>query len=142
MRQVRNDTFADSSRTAWITAILAVLAALLAALGLYGVLAHIVAQQRREIGIRMALGAGVSTVVRQVVRHACGMVAVGLVLGLAATATLTRVLASLLYGVSPLDPLALLLACGAMLGVGLLAAVLPARRAARVQPVTVLREEG
>ena len=111
------------------------LAALLAALGLYGVLAHAVAQQRREIGIRMALGARSADVLSHVLGNGVRMIAVGLVLGLAGAFALTRLLQSLLFETSALDPLALGIACVLMMLAGLLAAWIPANRAAHVDPM-------
>jgi putative ABC transport system permease protein len=117
-------------------------AALLAALGLYGVLGHAVTQRRREIGIRMALGARRGTVVSHTLRSALSMLLAGLAVGLAGAFALTRALKSLLFEVSTLDPLALALACVLMTLVGILAALIPASRAAGVDPMTVLRDEG
>jgi ABC-type antimicrobial peptide transport system permease subunit len=119
----------------------AAVAALLAALGLYGVLAHAVSQQRREFGIRMALGARSRDVLAQVLRRGLTTVAAGIALGLLGTFAATRVIASMLFEVSPLDPAALALACAAMAAIGLLAGLVPARRAAAVAPATALREE-
>ena len=118
------------------------IAALLAALGLYGVLSHAVNQQRREIGIRMALGARAGDVLSQMLRQALGMIVVGLAAGLLGAFALTRVMRTLLFEVSALDPVALATAGVAMALVGLLAALVPASRAARVNPVGVLRSEG
>jgi putative ABC transport system permease protein len=117
-------------------------AALLAALGLYGVLSHSVTQQRREIGIRMALGARSRDVLSHVLRNALSMITLGLALGLLGAFALTRVMESLLFQVSPLDPLALGVACATMISIGLLAGFVPAKRAARVDPMAVLRDEG
>jgi putative ABC transport system permease protein len=117
-------------------------AALLAALGLYGVLAHAVTEQRREIGIRMALGARPGEVVVHTLSSALRMLLVGLGAGLAGAFALTRALKSLLFEVSALDPVSLALACVLMTLIGILAAMLPASRAAGVDPMTVLREEG
>jgi putative ABC transport system permease protein len=142
MTDVRAETYAPASRPAWTIGVLAGVAALLAALGLYGVLAHVVAQRRREIGIRMALGARSRDVVWHVMRDGLSMVAVGLVIGLLGTAAIARVMTNLLYEVSPLDPLALTIACATMIGVGFVAGSLPASRATRVQPIAVLRDEG
>ena len=99
-------------------------------------------QQRREIGIRMALGARAGDERRRVVGSALILVAAGLIFGLAGSVGVTRVIANLLYEVSPLDPLALSLACATMTVIGLLAGYLPARRASLVDPVDVLREDG
>jgi predicted lysophospholipase L1 biosynthesis ABC-type transport system permease subunit len=142
LQEVRDRTLSGTSRPAWLIGVFAAAAALLAALGLYGVLAYAVGQRRREIGIRMALGAQSRDVVAWVLRGALATVAAGLVLGLAGTVALTRVLKTMLFDVSPLDPLALAAASVVMAAIGLLAGFVPASRAAGVQPVRVLREEG
>jgi putative ABC transport system permease protein len=142
LEQVRARTLAGASRPAWLIGVFAVIAALLAGIGLYGVIAHTVSQLRREIGIRMALGARPGDVLSQVLRNALVLVGVGLGLGLAGAAALTRVMKSLLYEVSPMDPLAYAAGCAAMVVVGLVAGWAPAHRAARVDPVSTLREEG
>ena len=101
-----------------------------------------VTQQRREIGIRMALGARPGDVVSHTLRSALSMLLVGLAVGLVGAFALTRALKSLLFKVSALDPVALALACVLMTLVGILAALIPASRAAGVDPMTVLRDEG
>jgi ABC-type antimicrobial peptide transport system permease subunit len=126
----------------WVVGAFAGVAALLAALGLYGILAHAVTQQRREIGIRMAVGARSGDVVAHILRGASSMLIVGLAVGLAGAFALTGVLKSLLFHVSALDPVALGVACALMTLIGILAAWIPAHRAARVDPMTVLRDEG
>jgi predicted permease len=141
MRQVHAGTLSAATRPAWVIGVFALLAGVLAAIGLYGVVTHTVAQERREIGIRMALGARPRDVLARVLRSALATVAIGLGLGLAATLATTRLLASLLFDVRPHDPAALVFACAALLLLGLAAGVLPARRAAAVHPVEVLREE-
>ncbi|MDR3699185.1 MAG: ABC transporter permease [Candidatus Sulfopaludibacter sp.] len=142
MQQVRERTLSGASRPAWLIGVFAAISVLLAAIGLYGVVAHVVTQQRREIGIRMALGAGSGDVVSRVLRNALSMVAVGLAFGMAGAFALTRVIKSLLFEVSPLDPAALAIACATMTLIGLFAGLVPASRAARVDPVTTLRDEG
>ena len=142
LEQVRSRTFSGTSQPTELIGAFAGVAALLAALGLYGVLAHAVIEQRREIGIRMALGARSGDVLSQVMRSAARMIALGVALGLAGALTLTRVMESLLFQVSALDPVVLTVACVLVAVVGLLAGWIPARRAARVDPMTVLREEG
>jgi predicted permease len=141
MEQVKQLTLSAKTAPAWIIGAFAGIAALLAALGLYGVLSHAVNQSRREIGIRMALGARAGDVLGRVLRHAAGMVLIGLVIGLAGALALTRVMSSLLFEVSALDPLAYTLASVLMMLVGLVAALVPASRASRVDPVTALRSE-
>jgi putative ABC transport system permease protein len=120
---------------------LAVLALILAAVGLYGVLAHAVLERTREIGIRMALGARSETVVALVVRQSFAMVIAGLVVGLIAAVATTPVLATTLYGVTPHDPLTLVSVPIVLTVVALGATWWPARRASRVNPTVALREE-
>jgi predicted permease len=113
----------------------------LAAVGLYGVLSYSVVQQTREIGIRMALGAPRRTVVRGVVAGVAGYVALGTVAGLAAGLWLSRLVSWLLYESRPSDPSSILLPLGLLLLVATVASVLPARRAATVDPMVALRDE-
>jgi putative ABC transport system permease protein len=117
------------------------LALVLAALGIYGVLAYSVAQRTREIGVRMALGARDSTVAGMVVREALRVVGVGLAIGVAGAVALTRVLTTLLYDVSPTDPLTFTGVTLALGAVAVTASYFPARRAARVDPIVALRQE-
>jgi ABC-type antimicrobial peptide transport system permease subunit len=117
------------------------LALLLAAVGLYGLLSYAVAQRTREIGIRVALGAHTSTVVRLVVRQGLTMVAVGAAIGLAITFGVTRLLTALLFGVAPRDPVILGGVVAILMAVGVVASMVPAVRAARVDPLTALRAE-
>jgi putative ABC transport system permease protein len=140
LQEVHQRGLSSVSEPAWLIGAFAVVAAFLAALGLYGVLSHTVAQQEREIGIRLALGAARHDVVSHVLRSAISMALLGLALGLGGAAALTRVLQTLLFEVSPLDPPALAAACLSITVVGLLAASLPALRALRVDPITILRE--
>jgi len=142
MEQVKERSMLWAKQPTWVVGAFAGVAALMAALGLYGVLAHAVTQQRREIGIRMALGARPGDVVSHTLRSALSMLLVGLAVGLAGAFALTRALKSLLFEVSALDPVALALACVLMTLVGILAALIPASRAAGVDPMTVLRDEG
>ena len=116
------------------------MALLLAAFGLYGVLSYAVSQRRREIGVRMALGAGRGQVIGLVVGQGGALVAVGIVLGLLAAAAATRIVDSVLFGVAPADPLTFAAVTAVLLGVGFFACWLPARRAARIDPMDVLRE--
>jgi putative ABC transport system permease protein len=142
MEQVRERSMLWATQPTWVAGAFACIAALMAALGLYGVLAHAVTQQRREIGIRMALGAQPGDVMSNTLRSALSMLLFGAAVGLAGAFALTRVLKSLLFQVSVLDPVALAVACLLMTLVGVLASWIPARRAAGVDPMTVLRDEG
>jgi len=131
-------------RRRFSTAVLAVLAGLalcLAALGVYSVISYSVGQRTREIGIRMALGAQPGSVNRLVVRQGLWPVAVGLGAGLLISLVAMRALASLLYGVTATDPATFLAVCGGLLAISALASAIPARRAARVDPMAALRHE-
>ncbi len=117
------------------------LALLLTAIGLYGVISYNFSQRTQEIGIRMALGARTRDVVLQVLRQGLGLVALGSAIGLAGAFALTRWLKSMLYGISATDPLTFVAVAGIVLLVALFACWLPARRAARVDPMIALRYE-
>lgn len=119
----------------------AALALVVTCIGIYGVTSYAVASRTRDIGVRMALGAPANRVVRVIVREGMMPVAVGLGLGLVAALFLTRVLTSLLYGVAPRDPVTLALVTGILMGAALLGNWLPARRAARIDPLVALRGE-
>jgi putative ABC transport system permease protein len=119
----------------------AVAATLIATCGLYGLMAYAVTQRRREIGVRMALGADRRDVLRLVLTRALRIVVAGLAVGLAGAAGLTRVLQRFLFGVTPTDPVAFTLVTLLLVVVGLVAAWLPARRATRIDPCAALRAE-
>ena len=116
-------------------------ALLLAALGLYGVLGFAVSQRRREIGVRLALGAPRADVLRLVLREGMTLVAVGLVVGALAAAACTRLLAAVLFETNVYDPITFATVPVLLAGVALVAAYLPARRAANVDPLVALRVE-
>jgi predicted permease len=119
----------------------ALLALVLAGVGLYGTLSYTVSQSTSEIGLRMALGAEERTVIGFVIRSALGTTLLGIGIGLVAAFALTRTIASFLYGVSPTDPATAAAVAGVLLVAAALAAFVPARRAASVDPVTALRAE-
>jgi ABC-type antimicrobial peptide transport system permease subunit len=116
------------------------LALLLAGIGLYGVTAYSVGRRRREIGIRMALGARPASVVRMVVSRVALLVGIGILIGTAVSLWAAQFVDKLLFGLKPRDPLTLAAAAFVLVAVGALAGWLPARRAARIDPAAVLRE--
>jgi ABC-type antimicrobial peptide transport system permease subunit len=118
-----------------------VLATTLAMVGLYGVISYMVARRTNEIGVRIALGASPGNILRMVLREAAGLLALGLALGTVLALALGSTTASMLYGLQPRDPQTLGAAIAGMALVALIASLLPARRAAIVQPMAALREE-
>jgi ABC-type antimicrobial peptide transport system permease subunit len=133
-------TTAQGRFNTMLMTLLALTGLVLAALGIYSVMAWLVAQQTREIGVRMALGASSSSVVRQVVGHGLKPVAAGLIVGVAGAMAVSGVLRGQLFEVSPRDPVTLALVVIVLLAVALLAALVPARRATRIDPATALHE--
>jgi putative ABC transport system permease protein len=117
------------------------LALILTAIGLYGVIAYSVAQRTQEIGIRMALGAQTGDVLRMVLRQGLLLTAIGLALGVTGAYFLTKVLTDLLYGIQPADPLTFIMTSLMLTGVAIVACLVPARRAARTDPMVALRYE-
>jgi ABC-type antimicrobial peptide transport system permease subunit len=138
------DTLSQSvGERRFVTLVLSVfagLALLLAAIGVHGLLSYSVARRRREIGIRMALGAAPRRVVALVVGQGMRLAALGVVVGMAGALALGRVLGSLLFGVTPTDVKTLLVVLPVMGTAALLASYLPARRSARVSPTLALRD--
>jgi putative ABC transport system permease protein len=143
--QSMEDAFAEAigrpRLLAQLLGLFAGLALLLAAIGSYGVLSYLVTERRREIGIRMALGADRASVLRMVLSQGLRLTLFGVVIGLAAAFAMNRVLASLLFGVRPSDPVTIASVVAIIGTVALVACYLPARVATRVDPMIVLREE-
>lgn len=132
---------ADRKRNLYLVGAFAAMALLLAAVGVYGVIAYSVAQRTHEIGIRVALGASQSRVLRLILEHGLQLSGVGLALGLAIAAALSRLLANMLFGVSSFDAVTFAAVALILATVTLMATYLPARRASAVDPLTALRSE-
>jgi predicted permease len=141
LQEVVGASMARTSFTLVMLAIAGAMALLLGVAGIYGVISYSVSQRTREIGIRMALGAQRAEVTRMFVRYGLGLAAVGILCGLVAAVALARVMASLLFEVSPMDPLTYVAVCASLAGAAVLASYLPALRATGVNPVTALRAE-
>jgi len=141
LEELVRQTVADRERLLQLVAGFSLLALLLAGVGIYGVMAYSVSQRHRELGIRMALGGTPADVLTLVLSQGGRLVAVGVVLGLAGAALLSRFIASQLFGVSPVDPTTYALVALALGAFGIVACLVPAHRAGRVDPVTVMREE-
>jgi putative ABC transport system permease protein len=139
--QIRASSMAQTSFALAMLGIAAGVALLLGIVGIYGVIAYIAAQRTREIGIRMALGAQSGDVSRLFVRHGLWLTGAGVGLGVLAAVGLTRLMSSLLFGVSPMDPITYAAVSVALGAVALLATYLPARRAARIDPIVALRSD-
>ncbi len=136
-----DESLARERLLATLSGFFGALALMLAMIGLYGVMSYNVARRRNEIGIRMALGAEQSHVLRMVLREVAILIVVGLAIGLGAAIGTTRFVESFLYGMKPNDPWTLFLSAAVLASVAALAGFLPARRASRLDPMTALREE-
>ena len=141
MNEVVAAALATPRLTGFLLGAFAAIALALAAVGIYGVLAYLVSQRTREIGIRLAIGADRSQVLGLVLRHGLSLAAIGIVIGLVGALALTRLMQGLLYGVRPNDPITFVAVAAALLLIALLASLLPARRATRVSPTIALRAQ-
>jgi putative ABC transport system permease protein len=140
-RLAKDTRISETRAAAELAVVLGVLALGLAALGIYGVMSFAVTQRTREIGIRMALGANRRGVLRLMMAQGLRLVVIGVILGVPGGAALARVLSSMLFGLSPFDPLSYAGVTVFLVVVALLACWLPARRATKVDPMIALRYE-
>jgi ABC-type antimicrobial peptide transport system permease subunit len=136
-----SDTLARQQMTAILLGIFSIVALALAGIGIYGVLSYSVAQRTREIGVRMAVGANRTDVLRLVLSQAGRFAAIGIVVGLAAGLACARLIRGLLFNTSTVDPLSAWIAIGALVLAAALAVIIPAGRAASVNPDEALRAE-
>jgi predicted permease len=139
LREIVDRSLAQQRTNVLLLSMFSVLSLLLAAVGLYGVMAYSVAQRTREIGIRMAMGAGSGNVLGMVLRQGLILVGIGLVVGLGAAMVVMRLVTTLLFGITPWDPLTLAATSGVLAVTALLANYIPALRATRVSPVIALK---
>jgi putative ABC transport system permease protein len=141
MEQIKSGTVASDRMQTMLLAIFAALALLLAAVGIYGVIGYSVTQRTHELGIRAALGASRGSLLAMVIRRGMRLTLMGLAIGMAGALALTRLLGSLLFGISPRDPVTLIVVAALLSAVALLACYIPARRAAGIDPMVALRYE-
>jgi putative ABC transport system permease protein len=141
MEAMLDTNTAQPRLTAWLVGLFAMLALLLAAIGVYGVLAYLVAQRTQEIGVRMALGARPGAVLQLVLGHALKLTLLGVAVGIVAAAFLGPVIQSQLFGVGPRDATTLGLVATGLTAIAVLASYIPARRATKVDPLVALRAE-
>jgi putative ABC transport system permease protein len=141
MEQTFSEQFAEPRFQSRLMAAFAALALILAVVGIYGVNSYAVTQRRRELGVRIALGARSSDVLRETLGEGLKLSGIGILLGLAGAFALISLFRSVLVGVTGINPLTLLGAAAALAAVALIACYLPARRATRIDPATALRQE-
>ena len=139
LRDLFDTSLADQRMMAMLVGVSGALALILAAVGLYGVMAHLAGQRTNEIGLRLALGAQPGSILQLVLGEGLRLVLVGAALGLAGAFAGVKYLEAQLFGVRPTDPLTFVLVCATLLLVGATACVIPARRAMRVNPAIALR---
>jgi len=141
MVQLLDESVSEQRFRTWLLGSFAALALLLASVGIYAVMSYSVGQQIGEFGLRMALGARPQDVLRLVLYQTARLAAIGLLIGIAGALALARTMSSLLFSVSASDPLSFLMACLILVSVALLAGVIPAIRASKVNPLVALRYE-
>jgi ABC-type antimicrobial peptide transport system permease subunit len=141
LEQAMSESLSQRRFVVGVLASFAAAALTLAAIGIFGVMAYLVGQRTREIGIRVALGAQRASVLRQIFTEGMMHAAAGLALGLVASLALTRFMRSQLFGLEPSDPATITAATLVLLATAMAACLIPAQRAARVDPVVALREE-
>ena len=139
--EVASEATARQRFRAWLVMTFAGLALMLAMVGVFGIIAYSVQQRMREFGVRIALGASTGTVLGLVLRGAARMVGIGAAIGLVAAALLAQSISAFLFGVQPLDPVTFVSVAGVLLLTATAAALVPALRAARVDPVQAFRNE-
>jgi len=141
LEEIYRGSMARSSFTLVMLAIAGGMALLIGIVGIYGVISYSVAQRTREMGIRIALGAQQTSLEGMVVRHGVILAAVGVAIGVGGAVAVTRILASFLYGIGPLDPVTYVAVSAGLLGAAALASYVPAHKASTVNPVVALRAE-
>jgi predicted permease len=141
MAALRSETMAQRRFILVLVAAFGVLALALAAIGVYGVMSLVVSERTREVGVRLALGAHPSDVLAMIVRQALGLAGAGAVIGIAAAAVLTPLMASQLFGIQAIDPLTFAAVPALLMAIAIIAAIVPGLRAMRVDPMTALRYE-
>ena len=139
MEQIRAESVAERRFLLMLIGAFGMLALVLAAVGVYGVMALVVSERTQELGVRLALGAQPSTVLGMIVRHAATLAAIGVTVGVAVATALTPLMASQLFGVQALDPITFAGVSALLVAIATLAALVPARRAMRVDPLNALR---
>lgn len=141
LREQADRSLGTEQGTAMLLTFFGLLALLLAAGGMFGVMSYFVSQRTRDIGIRMALGAQSSDVIKLVMGEGLLLILIGVTLGILTALGLTRLMRTILFGISPIDPFAFISAPLILIALALLASYIPARRASRIDPLRTLRVE-